>query len=94
MKNNKKIIHSLKKQEQSIRHENSVHDQFVNDIKVDPKTFNSLVEKENFLKEIENNEEILKMLSVERLQKLEKYYDNKIKENEEKIKKLKAKQET
>lgn len=91
MKNNKKITHTLKKQEQSIKSKDFVHNQFINKIKVNSKAVNTLVEKTNFLKEIENNEQILNMLSVERLQKLEKYYDNKIKENEEKIKVLKAK---
>lgn len=44
----------------------------------------------NFLKEIEGNEEKLNMLSIDRLKKLEKYYDNIIAENDKKIKKLKA----
>ena len=45
---------------------------------------------ENFLEEIKGNEEALNMLSIDRLKKLEKYYDSVIEENEKKIKKLKA----
>lgn len=63
---------------------------FTNEIKVDAKVVDSVVEKNNFLKEIEGNEEALNMLSIDRLKKLEKYYDNIIKQNNEKIKKLKA----
>lgn len=65
-------------------------DRFVNEIKVDRKVVDAVVEKNNFLKEIEGNEEALNMLSIDRLKKLEKYYDNIIEQNNEKIKKLKA----
>lgn len=65
-------------------------DRFVNEIKVDRKVVDAVVEKDNFLKEIEGNEEALNMLSIDRLKKLEKYYDNIIEQNNEKIKKLKA----
>lgn len=65
-------------------------DKFVNEIKFDRKVVDAVVEKNNFLKEIEGNEEALNMLSIDRLKKLEKYYDNIIKQNNEKIKKLKA----
>ena len=46
--------------------------------------------KKKFLKYIDGNVEALNLLSVDRLKKLEKYYDEIIKENEIKIKKLKA----
>ena len=62
----------------------------ITDISVDDKTINNVIEKNNFLKEIEGNEEKLNMLSIDGLQKLEKYYDNIIAENDRKIKKLKA----
>lgn len=48
------------------------------------------MKKDNFLKEIEGNPEKLNMLSIDRLKKLEKYYDSVIEENDRKIKKLKA----
>ena len=51
---------------------------------------NNDMEKDNFLKEIEGNAEKLNMLSIDRLQKLKKYYDSIIAENDKKIKKLKA----
>lgn len=65
-------------------------DSFISEIIVDDKKINNVIEKKNFLKEIEGNEEKLNMLSIDRLQKLEKYYDSIIAENDKKIKKLKA----
>lgn len=63
---------------------------FIGNIKVDTKVVNSVIDKKNFLEEINGNEEALNMLSIDRLKKLEKYYDSVIAENEKKIKKLKA----
>ena len=65
-------------------------DSFITELSVDDKKINNVIEKKNFLKEIEGNEEKLNMLSIDRLQKLEKYYDSIIAENDKKIKKLKA----
>lgn len=65
-------------------------DNFITELSVDNKKINSVVKKYNFLEEIEGNEEKLNMLSIDRLKKLEKYYDNIIAENDSKIKKLKA----
>lgn len=73
---------------ESINEENK--DSFITELSVDDKKINSVIEKKNFLQEIEGNEEKLNMLSIDRLQKLEKYYDNIIAENDKKIKKLKA----
>ena len=63
---------------------------FIDNIKVDTKVVNSVTDKKNFLEEIKGNEEVLNMLSIDRLKKLEKYYDSVIAENEKKIRKLKA----
>ena len=63
---------------------------FVDNIKIDAKAVNSVIEKKNFLEEIKGNEEVLNMLSIDRLKQLEKYYDSVIAENEKKIRKLKA----
>lgn len=65
-------------------------DKFVTKLKVDSREVNNVVKKDNFLKEIEGNPEKLNMLSIDRLKKLEKYYDSVIEENDRKIKKLKA----
>lgn len=65
-------------------------DNFITELSVDDKKINNVIEKKNFLQEIEGNEEKLNMLSIDRLQKLEKYYDSIIAENDKKIKKLKA----
>ena len=63
----------------------------INDLKVNPKEINTVIKRNNFLKEIEGNEEMLKMLSIDRLKKLEKYYDNIIEQNNKKIETLKKK---
>ena len=63
---------------------------FIDNIKIDTKVVDSVIDKKNFLEEIKGNEEVLNMLSIDRLKRLEKYYDSVIAENEKKIKKLKA----
>lgn len=45
--------------------------------------------KKAFLKEIEGNEKLLRLLSSDRLKKLIAYYDDVIKKNNETIKRLK-----
>ncbi len=62
---------------------------FKNEIKVDANVANMVIERKKFLEQIDGNEAILNMLSTERLYKLEKYYNNIIEQNEQKIKKLK-----
>lgn len=73
---------------ESINEENK--DSFITELSVDDKKINNVIEKKKFLQEIEGNEEKLNMLSIDRLQKLVKYYDSIIEENDKKIKKLKA----
>ena len=63
---------------------------FIDNIKVNTKVVDSVINKKNFLEQIKGNKEALNMLSIDRLKKLEKYYDSVIAENEKKIKKLKA----
>ena len=63
---------------------------FIDNIKVDTKAVNFVIDKKNFLEEIKGNKEALNMLSIDRLKKLEKYYDSVIEENEKRIRKLKA----
>ena len=63
---------------------------FIDHIKIDTKAVDSVADKKNFLEEIKGNEKVLNMLSIDRLKKLEKYYDSVIAENEKKIRKLKA----
>lgn len=64
-------------------------DNIINDLKVDTKATNIMIKRNNFLREIEGNEEALKMLSIDRLKKLENYYNNIIEQNNEKIRGLK-----
>ena len=63
---------------------------FIDNIKIDTKVVDSVIDKKNFLEEIKGNEELLNMLSIDRLKKLEKYYDSVIAENDKKIRKLTA----
>ena len=69
----------------------SSQNSFFNEIKssIDNENVDTVDQKESFLKEIEGNEEMLNMLSIDRLKKLEKYYDEIIKQNDIKIKKMK-----
>lgn len=79
-------------QEESINKlekDNYLRNNIINDLKVDVKATNTVIERNKFLKRIEGNEEALKMLSIDRLKKLEKYYNNIIEQNNERIKKLK-----
>lgn len=62
---------------------------YINDLKVDTKEINTIIERNKFLKKINGNESILRMLSVDRLKKLEKYYDNIIEQNNRQIMNLK-----
>ncbi len=77
-----------KKEEQEIKC-SETQDRFFEEIKIDSNETYAITDKKRFLEEIDGNIEMLNMLSVDRLRKLEKYYDDVIKENEEKIKKLK-----
>jgi len=72
-----------------LQNDNYLQNNIINDLKVNTKEINTVIERNNFLKRIEGNEEALKMLSIDRLKKLEKYYNNIIEQNNEKIKKLK-----
>ncbi len=47
------------------------------------------IEKEKLLKKLEEDEEVLNMLSIDRLLVLKKYYEDTLAENEEKLRKLK-----
>lgn len=68
---------------------NEMQSNLIYNIKFDTKIVNSVVDKNNFLEEIKENKKVLNMLSIDRLKKLEKYYDSVIAENEKKIRKLK-----
>ena len=72
-----------------LKKDNNLQNNIINDLKVNVKATNTVIERNNFLKRIEGNEEALKMLSIDRLKKLEKYYNNIIEQNNVKINKLK-----
>ena len=64
-------------------------EKFIDTLKIDEKVINSVIERKKFLKKLEGNEELFNMLSIERLQKLEKYYNTIIEENNQIIARLK-----
>ena len=68
---------------------NNNKSEFMNNIKVDSKIVDNVIERKKFLEYINGNEEALRMLSIDRLKTLSKYYDEIIKQNNEKIKRLK-----
>ena len=69
---------------------NKKEENFLKDIKVDTDVSDRVIKKKTFLEEIEGNFVMLNMLSIDRLKKLEKYYNEIIKENDAKIKRLKS----
>ena len=54
---------------------NKKEENFLKDIKVDTDVSDRVIKKKSFLEEIDGNVEMLNMLSIDRLKKLEKYYD-------------------
>ena len=58
---------------------------FINRCKVDTNELNKVLERKELLRNLEENEELLEMLSKERLKKLAKYYACIIKQNDKKI---------
>lgn len=85
----KHINHTQKESKIESKADDFLQDIFVNDLKVDVNATNTVIERNAFLKELEGNEKALKMLSIDRLKKLEEYYDDIIEQNNERIKKLK-----
>lgn len=63
---------------------------FLVEIKISDNKIFDIAKKKEFLEEINGNVEALNMLSIDRLKKLEQYYDEIIKQNDEKIKRLKG----
>ena len=55
----------------------------------DENVFDTL-NKDNFVEEVEKNEGILEMLSLDRLKKLEKYYEERVNSKKEYLKKLQS----
>ena len=106
MKNNEMINYNQSLIEQNKKKYNNVQEKSTNkviegktekrsnlisNIKVDSKIVNSVIDKKNFLEKINGNVELLNMLSIDRLKKLEEYYDSVIEENNKTIKKLRKK---
>ena len=67
---------------------NENQEKFIEALKIDSNEIDKLIEKNSFLREIDGNEEMLNMLSIDRLKKLEEYYDDIIAKNNVEIKRL------
>ena len=67
---------------------NTKEHEFLNEIKLNSNEVNIVSEKREFLDKIDGNRESLNLLSIDRLKKLEAYYHEIIKHNEEVIRKL------
>ena len=65
-------------------------EQFMKEMKIEKQFLYDSLGKKEFLKKIDGNAEALNMLSLDRLKKLEEYYDSCIEEYENIIKKLKS----
>ena len=65
-----------------------LNNEFLNNIKIENNDVNKIIKKKAFLDKINGNVEMLQNLSIDRLKKLEKYYNNVIEENKIKISKL------
>ena len=63
---------------------------FKNELKINPEYASKDIEKEKFLEMLDGNREALMLLSMDRLKKLDKYYDKVIEENNKIIKKMKS----
>ena len=94
----KNFLKALKKQCNQVQRENNnemnkkmqvEQTKFTDKLKVDTKGVNAFAKRTAFLKEIEDNEEALSMLPIDKLKKLEKYYEDIVKKNEMEIKKIK-----
>jgi len=88
---NKEIVNEVNV-EQDITENQKVENNFRKEIKIDVKDSANPTAKKDLLEELNGNIEKLELLSTDRLRKLEKYYDNVIKQNEIRIKKLNAEQ--
>lgn len=88
-KSEKQYNYIQKENTNELKKDNYLKNNITNDLKVNAKVTNIVINRNNFLRKIEGNEEALKMLSIDRLKKLERYYNDIIKKNNEKINKLK-----
>lgn len=90
-KNEKNINEELeqKTNEQDTIKNEQINKSFLEKVKIDDSEMINVVKKKEFFDEINGNAQALNMLSIDRLEKLEKYYDEIIRQNNEKIKRLK-----
>lgn len=89
-KNNSEIVQNMDIEIPKTIDSNATKNKFINDIKFEDTSIYTINEKKDFLKELDGNVELLSKLSIDRLRKLSKYYNDVINKNEITIKKLKA----
>lgn len=76
--------------DKNVKETNKKEEEFLKEIRVDTDISDRVIKTKAFLEEIDGNLEMINMLSIDRLKKLEEYYDAEIKQNNAKINKLKS----
>lgn len=84
---NEEMLYKASEQSKTQNEQNNMH--FLEKIKINDNKILDVAKRKEFLDEINANDEALNMLSIDRLKKLEQYYDEIIRQNDAKIKRLK-----
>lgn len=84
---NEEMLYKASEQSKTQNEQDNMH--FIEEIKINDNKIFDVAKRKEFLDEINANAEALDMLSIDRLKKLEKYYDEIIRQNDAKIKRLK-----
>lgn len=85
----KKANDVIPKVEDEVAVINDRTNKFLNEIRVENNDLEKLIDKKDFLNFLDGNEEALKKLSIDKLEKLIKYYDGVIEKNDKLIKRMK-----
>lgn len=85
----KKANDVIPKVEDEVAVINDRTNKFLNEIRVENNDLEKLIDKKDFLNFLDGNEEALKKLPIDKLEKLIKYYDGVIEKNDKLIKRMK-----
>ena len=88
-KEKNKIQENFKEVNENVTITNNAKRDFIDNLKSDSQIKDNIIERNNFLEEIKGNTEALDMLSIDRLRRLSKYYDEVIEKNKKIINDLK-----
>ncbi len=83
---NEEMLYKASEQSKTQNEQDNMH--FIEKIKINDNKIFDVAKRKEFLDEINANAEALEMLSIDRLKKLEQYYDEIIRQNNAKIKRL------